>query len=232
VLREVPDTMSISIMTEQNRKSIDSLSDEDASYAGRECSQMHEFRGDRGHDLSLETVHGGGLDANLKRKIDELMKENEELRRSKVKRQKRRPKRTNKGIAFVPLRAIKETDRLGEDRMYTVGKTIRNQIFRNMKFFMEVYKETSLKLAFNNMGTLSKADVIRYTDYVVFYIDKKITAQRNNAIYALKKLVLGLDDEGKWRITAVQSVRTTPNNDTRSSLTYYVLHNIRSLGSA
>lgn len=134
----------------------------------------------------------------MKRKIEELKRENDLLRESNNrKKQKRKPKQTNKGMFFKPLRLIKKEDRLSDDRMYLPGKLIRSQIFMQMKYFLEVYKNDTLTLALTAMGTMTEENKAKYSDYIVYFIDKKITSQRNNAIHGLKKVVVGLEDEGK-----------------------------------
>jgi hypothetical protein len=94
---------------------------------------------------------------------------------------------------------IKKDDRLNDDDMYQAGKAVRNQIFMQMKYFMEIYKKDTLSIAVKAMGRgVADEKQNQYADYIYYYIDKKITSQRNNAIHGLKKVLLGLDDgEGK-----------------------------------
>lgn len=83
--------------------------------------------------------------------------------------------------------------------MYVVTKMIRVEFFMNMKYFNEVYKDSCLKRAFEGLRMTDQPDKIsKFKDYVVYYIEKKITEQRNNAVYALKKCMLGLDEGGKY----------------------------------
>lgn len=66
-----------------------------------------------------------------------------------------------------------------------------------MKYFMETYKQDTLTLAWTAVWkALKDEDKVKYSDYIVYYIDKQITAQRNNAIHGLKKVVMGISEEG------------------------------------
>lgn len=145
----------------------------------------------------------------LKRRLEEMEKENRRLKQFEQlsdKRQRRAPKKTEKGENFKHLGVIKLQDRLNESSLYVLGKSIRTNLFRNMKYFVEVYKDSALQHAFR-MLNFDDNEKKKYADYVLYYIDKKITAHRNNAIHALKRLVLGLDG-GKSRQMNVASIRT------------------------
>lgn len=149
---------------------------------------------------------------DLKRRIEEVEKakaqvdeENRQLKKQSEKRQKRAPKKTPKGEDFKHLGVIKLQDRLNESSMYVVGKSIRTHLFKNMKYFVEVYKDSALQHAFRLLN-FDENDKKKYSDYVLYYIDKKITEHRNNAIHKLKRVVLGLDG-GKSRQMNVASIR-------------------------
>lgn len=162
------------------------------SESDKTCSQLRDL------DVTLTSVlEASDEKSALKRKIDKLEKENEMLRESNMKKVKRKPKTTNKGIYFKPLRVIKKEDRLSDDRMYPAGKVVRNQIFMQMKYYMEKYKDDSVTLALTALGTMTEENQMKYSDYIVYFIDKKITSQRNNAIHGLKRVLVGLEDEGK-----------------------------------
>lgn len=143
---------------------------------------------------------------DLKRRLEEVEKENRRLKQLSEKRQRRAPKKTVKGENFKPLKEIQEKDRLTHTNMYVVGQTIRTHLFRNMKYFIEVYQKSALEHA-SRLLNFDENDKIKYTDYVLHYIDKKITAHRNNIIHALKRLVLGLDG-GKSRQMNMASIHT------------------------
>lgn len=142
----------------------------------------------------------------LKRRLEEMEKENRRLKQLSEKRQRRAPKKTEKGENFKHLAVIELKYRLNESSMYVVGKSIRTHLFRNMKYFIEIYKDSALQHAFRILN-FDENDKNKYTDYVLYYIDKKITAHRNNAIHALKRVMLGLDG-GKSRQMNVASIRT------------------------
>jgi hypothetical protein len=148
----------------------------------------------------------------LKRKLDEMEKERNELEKEKdemkqiaekllaqeKKRAKREPKRNlERGNDFVPLTKIEESRRLSAHTMYSVCKLVRTQLFCNMKYFSEYYKEDCLRKSFDALNMRNEEDQKRYRDYIVCYIEKKTTSQRNNAIYALKRRMMGEDGEGK-----------------------------------
>ena len=73
---------------------------------------------------------------DLKRRLEEMEKENRRLKQLSEKRQRRAPKKTEKGENFKHLGVIKLQDRLNESSMYVVAKSIRTQLFRNMKYFV------------------------------------------------------------------------------------------------
>ena len=145
----------------------------------------------------------------LKRRLEEVEKENRLLRSEK--KQKRAPKKNRNGVEVKHLRAIEEKDRLTEASTYVVGKAIRTQLFRNQKYFVDAYKSSSLQHACRLLN-FGKKDEEKFSDYLLYYIDKKITQQRNNAIHALKRLVLGLDG-GKSRQMNVASILTNTNTN-------------------
>jgi hypothetical protein len=163
------------------------------SESDQTCSQIR----DRGLSMPERFVINNAEEI-LKRKIEVLEKENQLLRDSNTNPKKRRkPKKTSKGSFFVPLRLIPKEDRLNEDQMYMARKMIRKSLFRQMKYFMETYKQDTLTLAWTAVGkALKDEDKVKYSDYIVYYIDKQITAQRNNAIHGLKKVVMGISEEG------------------------------------
>ena len=163
------------------------------SESDKTCSQLR----DRDITFTSEQDEKNDEASALKRKIDKLERENEMLRVSNMKKVKRKPKTTNKGIHFKPLRVIKKEDRLSDDRMYPVRKVIRNQIFMQMKYFMDEYKDDSVTLALTALGTMTEENKMKYSDYIVYFVDKKITCQRNNAIHGLKRALGGFEDEGK-----------------------------------
>ena len=169
------------------------------SESDKTCSQLR----DRDITFTSEQEENNDRESALKRKIEKLELENEMLRVSNMKKMKRKPKSTNKGIHFKPLRVIKKEDRLSDDRMYPVRKVIRNQIFMQMKYFMEEYKDDSVTLALTALGTMTEENKVKYSDYIVYFVDKKITSQRNNAIHGLKRVLVGLEDEGKYQQSRV-----------------------------
>lgn len=164
------------------------------SESNKTCSQLR----DREFTLPTETVIND-VEAILKRKIDALEKENRMLREdtNTNPKKKRKPKKKKMGSFFVPLRLIPMENRLNDDQMYMARKLIRKNIFRQIKYFIEAFKKDVLTQAWTAVGKgMEEKDKDKYSDYIVFYIDKKITAQRNNAIHALKKAVMGMGEEG------------------------------------
>jgi len=143
---------------------------------------------------------------DLKRRLEEMEKENRLLKHLSEKRQRRATKKAEKGQYIKPLVVIKLQDRISESSMYVVGKSIRTTIFRNTKYFTEDYKDGALQHAFRILNYREENDKKKYTDYVLYYIDKKIAEHRNNAIHKLKRVVLGLDG-GKSRQMNVASIR-------------------------
>jgi hypothetical protein len=141
-------------------------------------------------------VSSNYLVRDLKRRLEKMEKENRELKQLSEKRQRRAPKKSEKGENFKPLKVIKVQDRLNEATMYVVGKSKATNLFRNMKYFIEIYKNSALQHAFRILNFDDK-DKEKYADYVLFYIDNRITAHRNNIIHQLKRLVLGLVEGGK-----------------------------------
>jgi hypothetical protein len=151
---------------------------------------------------------------DLKRRLEEMEKENRRLKQFEQlseKRQRRAPKKTEKGGDFKHLGVIKLQDRLNDTQMYVVGKFIRTHLYRNMKYFVDIYKDSALQHAFRVLN-FEDNEKKKYADYVLYYIDQKITAHRNNAIHALKRLVLGLDG-GKSRQMNVASIRTNTSTN-------------------
>ena len=187
---DVPKTIGVIVKVNSTNMSDDTASD-------ITDSQMNEAASD---DLR-----------NLKRRLEEMEKENRRLKQLSEKRQIRAPKKTEKGENFKHLGVIKLQDRLNESSMYVVAKSIRTQLFRNMKYFVEIYKDSALQHAFRILN-FDVNDKKKYADYVLYYIDKKITAHRNNAIHALKKLVLG-HDKGKSRQMNVASILTNTSTN-------------------
>lgn len=146
------------------------------------CSQIHEFPGDGGH--------------HIKRKYAEEMKELEQYRAADIKRKRRKLKPSEKGSSFKKLCNIHETGRLPDESTYIIGKMTRKILWRNMKYFNEMYKNDCLKITMPRLGVKTEQDKERYSDYVVFHIDKKLTTCRNNAIYALKKVITDGENGG------------------------------------
>lgn len=141
----------------------------------------------------------------LKRRLEEMEKENRKLKQLSEKRQKRAPKKTDKGDGFKSLKDIPVEDQLENHRLYPVSKFITTNLFRNMKYFVEAYKVDALTNACRQLGFDETAQN-KYNDFLVNYIDKKTSANRNNIIHNLKTLFLGLDG-GKSRQMNVASIQ-------------------------
>ena len=158
-------------------------------------------------------------DSELKRKLDEMMKEKEawNIERAELKRvverkreqeskkaKTRGPKRNlERGDAFVPLTKINQEDRLDGVTMHAVNVVIGKELFLNMKYYSECYRDTCLQKAFDSlkiknedMGAKEKKK--RYAHFVIWYIDQKTTINRNNVIADLKKVFLGQDGTRKF----------------------------------
>lgn len=168
-------------------------------------SQMNATASDDVRDLKRRIEEVEKAKAQVDEKNRRVEEENRQLKKQSEKRQKRAPKKTPKGEDFKHLGVIKLQDRLNESSMYVVGKSIRTHLFKNMKYFVEVYKDSALQHAFRLLN-FDENDKKKYSDYVLYYIDKKITEHRNNAIHKLKRVVLGLDG-GKSRQMNVASIR-------------------------
>lgn len=141
----------------------------------------------------------------LKRKYDDMERKLEtanELAASLLLKEKKRnirgPKKNlERGDSFVPLKKIAEDNRLSNDKMYSVCKLVRTKLFSNMKYFSEYYKDRSLELSYKELCiSTDEEKKARYRDFIICYIEGKTTSQRNNCIYALKRCMLGEDEQG------------------------------------
>jgi hypothetical protein len=169
---QVPQLVTIT-MSAGSQKSAESTEDlEDTSQES--CSQMFSFAGD------------GGLD--VKRKYEEDMIELEEYRKAERKRKKRKQKQSEKGSSFKRLSLIPVEGKLSEDRTYLIGKMTRQILWRNVKYFSEIYRNDCLRQTLPKLGLNTEQDRETFSDHVIFYIDQKLTTCRNNAIYVLKKM--------------------------------------------
>jgi hypothetical protein len=183
----VPRLIVVTMPSDSSHQSEDS--DSITHFSG---SQMHSTHGDGGHDLKRKY-------AEIMKANEEMRQENELLKEAEKKRKKRGPKKNlERGDNFKTLKSIEEDSRLSEFTMYVVSKMIRVEFFMNMKYFNDFYKDSCLKRAFEGLRMTDQDNINKYKDYVVYYIEKKITQQRNNAVYALKKCMLGLDEGGKY----------------------------------
>jgi hypothetical protein len=158
-------------------------------------------------------------DSELKRKLDEMMKEKEawnieraelkmvaeRLQEQESKKAKTRGPKKNleRGDAFVPLTNINQGDRLDGVTMHAVNVVIGKELFLNMKYYSECYRETCLQKAFDalkikneDLGAEEKKK--RYAHFVIWYIDQKTTINRNNVIADLKKVFLGQNGTRKY----------------------------------
>lgn len=154
-------------------------------------------------------------ESELKRKLDEMMKEKEawRLERAELKRvaerhqeqeskkaKTRGPKKNlERGEAFVSLADINQEDRIDGVTMYAVNKVITKELFMNMKYYSEWYREECLRKAFEalKINENDKESRKRYAHFIVWYVDQKTTINRNNVIADLKKVFLGLDGTRK-----------------------------------
>lgn len=173
------------VTTEMSEKSLASIesSMEDEEQSRESCSQICSFPGD------------GGLD--VKRKYEEDMMELKEYREAENKRKRRKQKKTEKGKSFKPLRLIPAKGKLSELRTFTIGKMTKQVIWRNVKYFNDVYRNDCLKIMLPKLGLKTQQDRETFSDHVVFYIDQKLTRLRNNTIYLLKKMFFEENRGGK-----------------------------------
>lgn len=158
-------------------------------------------------------------DSDLKRKLDKMMKEKEawDLERAELimvaervqeqeskKAKTRGPKKNiERGEAFVPLAEIKQEDRIDGVTMHAVNVVISKELFLNMKYYSECYRETCLQRAFDalkikNDDLGAKEKKKRYAHFVIWYVDQKTISTRNNVIAELKKVFLGQDGTRKF----------------------------------
>jgi hypothetical protein len=148
----------------------------------------------------------------MKRKLDEMEKEKNKMEKEKNemkqvaekliaqenKRARRGPKKNlERGDDFVPLKKIEEKRRLSAHRMYSICKLVRMQLFCNMKYYSEYYRDGCLRESFQALAMHNEDDQKKFRDYVLCYVERKTTSQRNNAIFALKKCMMGEDGGSK-----------------------------------
>jgi len=145
---------------------------------------------------SLTDAQSDG-DTELKRKYDLAMAEIEELKAAEMKRKKRKSKTTVKGDSVKRLCHIPREGQLDESSTYIIGKMTRRVLWKSMKYFNEVYRDDCLKVFYKRLGLTKNQQKETFSDHIIYYIDRKLTTCRNNAIYMMKKLVMADHGGGK-----------------------------------
>lgn len=154
----------------------------------------YEEDSDRGYGLPDAQSDG---ETELKRKYDLAIMEIEELKAAEVKRKKRKSKKTVKGPSVKRLSNIPKEGQLDDSSTYIIGKMTRRVLWKNMKYFNEVYTDDCLKVFYKRLGLTNNQQKETFSDHIIYYIDQKLTTCRNNAIYMMKKLVMADHDGGK-----------------------------------
>lgn len=165
-----------------SKSSTEDTTDDDASRVSG--SQMHAFPGDGGHDAVKQW--------------EEDLKELNRFREAEKKRIKRKPKKTVKGPSYKRLSLIPAKSQLNIERLYRIGQMTRVILWKNVKYFSEIYRNDCLKVTLPKLGLSTERDRATYSDHVIFEIDQKLTICRNNAIYKLKKLFNEENKGGKF----------------------------------
>jgi len=114
------------------------------------------------------------------------------------KRKKRKQKATDKGEDFKKIDGIPKDACLDDSAQERLGTMVREDTWPGMKYYTPYRKNEVLEMAYEALGMNNRIDKHKYDDFIIWFVDNRLTTHTHNCIGYLKKKVMnGGGTEGK-----------------------------------